>query len=152
MQHNRSPFARFFALLSKLPHLDKDDLVWQYSHMLTTSLNELYSKRPDKYQAMIADMQAMVNELALPNSRIWDAKPEQKGQSTAELKKYRSAILLRLQKHGIDTTNWDIVNRFMRQPRIAGKTLGEMSIAELKAFIPKIESILQKNSDKKQNN
>ncbi|MPN45710.1 hypothetical protein SDC9_193280 [bioreactor metagenome] len=71
-------------------------------------------------------------------------KPAQSPDVT-ELKRLRSAVLHRLQKHGIDTTDWNRVNAFMRQPRIAGKTLGEMSIEELKLFIPKMQAILSKD-------
>jgi mevalonate kinase len=128
--------ARFYVLLRQIPQADKEEFVWQYSHLKTTSLSEFYESDPAQYRQMINDMQKLVNEMDgyKPN----DAK-------TAELKKLRSAILHRLQKHGIDTTDWNRVNAFMRQPRIAGKTLGEMSIEEMKELIPKMQSILAKD-------
>ena len=49
---------KFFALLSGMPGADKEQLVWQYSGMLTTSLREFYATRPEEYKRMIADMQA----------------------------------------------------------------------------------------------
>jgi len=55
--------------------------------------------------------------------------------------------LHRLQKHGIDTTDWSRVNAFMRQPRIAGKTLGEMNEDELKALTKKLMKILEKDAE-----
>jgi hypothetical protein len=128
--------ARFYVLLRQIPQANKEEFVWQYSHLKTTSLSEFYESSPDEYRKMINDMQKLVNEMDgyKPN----DAK-------TAELKKLRSAILYRLQKHGIDTTDWNRVNAFMRQPRIAGKTLGEMSAEEMRALIPKMQSILAKD-------
>lgn len=138
----KGTFARFYGLLAQMPGVDKDDLVWQYSGLLTTSLRELYDKKPSDYMKMIRDMQATVNAQQSNSARHKDSDVS---AYKSELKRYRSAVLYRLQKHGIDTTNWDRVNTFMRQPRIAGKTLGEMSIDELKAFIPKMESILSKD-------
>ncbi|MDR1865971.1 MAG: hypothetical protein LBR08_10425 [Bacteroidales bacterium] len=70
-------------------------------------------------------------------------KPEDLREQ-AELKALRSAVLHRIQKFGVDTTEWMYVNDFMRDPRVAGKSLGEMDIEELKSFIPKMSSILTK--------
>lgn len=131
--------ARFHVLLRQIPQADKEEFIWQYSHLKTTSLSEFYESNPAQYRQMINDMQKLVNEMDRRKSN--DAK-------TAELKKLRSAILCRLQKHGIDTTDWDRVNPFMSQPRIAGKTLGKMSIEEMKEFISKMESILAKDKVK----
>lgn len=138
----KTSFARFYVLLSQMPGVDKEDLVWQYSGLLTTSLRELYQKKPLEYARMLNDMQRTIDDMNKKKPRS-----EQPAQSwkTTELKRLRSAVLHRLQRHGIDTTDWNLVNSFMRQPRIAGKTLGEMCIDELRAFIPKIESILAKD-------
>ncbi len=66
------------------------------------------------------------------------------------IKSKRSAILKRLQKHGIDTTDWRKVNAFLEQPRIAGKRLYEMSIEEMQNFIRKMESILKKDKEQQE--
>jgi hypothetical protein len=66
-----------------------------------------------------------------------------------DIRRLRSAVLHRIQKYGVDTTDWSKVNAFMRQPRIAGKTLGEMTADELRAFIPKMQSILAKQAAKR---
>jgi hypothetical protein len=128
--------ARFYALLRQIPQAGKEEFVWQYSHLATTSLSEFYERNPQDYRRMIGDMQKLVDEMN--GHKPVDTK-------TAELKRLRSAILHRLQKHGIDTTDWSKVNAFMRQARIAGKTLGEMNMEELTAFIPKMQSILAKD-------
>jgi hypothetical protein len=127
--------ARFYVLLNQMPHEDKDSIVSRYSRSATTSLRVLYTEQPAEYRRMIDDMQRVVDDLKGENSRL---------ERRAELKRLRSAILLRLQKYGVNTADWSDVNRFMRQPRIAGKTLGEMGADELRAFIPKMESILSK--------
>lgn len=63
------------------------------------------------------------------------------------IKKQRSAVLKRLQQIGVDTTRWDTVNAFLRNPRIAGKPLYELDSEELAALIPKLESIKQKQKE-----
>jgi mevalonate kinase len=139
METKQVSHARFYALLKQIPQSDKEQFVWEYSGMLTTSLSEFVERKPQEYRQMISDMQNLVNEMNVHSSN--DA-------IKAELKRLRSAILHRLQKHGVDTTDWNKVNAFMRQPRIAGKTLGEMNLEELKSFIPKLQSILTKDKEK----
>lgn len=139
---NNSPHAQFYLLLGQLPHASKEDIVAQYSSTATTSLRVLYEQQPAQYRRMVADMKRTVDDLRGENGALKAANAALEGR--AELKRLRSAILLRLQKYGVDTADWSAVNAFMRQPRIAGKTLGEMDAAELRGFIPKIESILTK--------
>jgi hypothetical protein len=139
METKQVSHARFYALLRQIPQASKEELVWQYSGMLTGSLTEFVERKPNEYKRMIYDMQNLVNEI---NERL---SKDANDAKRAELKRLRSAILHRLQKHGIDTTDWTKVNAFMRQPRIAGKTLGEMTLNELQDFIPKMESILAKD-------
>lgn len=129
-------YDRFFALLAKLPGADKEELVWQYSNMLYYSLKEFHEKDHEGYKRMIAGMQAEVNKLSINRDE------------ESITKSLRSSILTRLQKHGIDTTDWKRVNQFMEQKRIAGKRLYEMEIHEMRALIPKLESILAKEAKK----
>ena len=133
-----NPHSQFFVLLASMPGADKDELVWKYSYKLTTSLSEFLEKRPSDYRKMINDMQRTISQ---------SAKPDDKTRLIIEreLKQRRSAILLRLQKLGIDTTSWAVVNKFMRNPKIAGKTLGEMDTDEMDLLIPKLEAILAKD-------
>lgn len=127
-------FDRFFALLAKMPGADKEDLIWSASGMLTTSLREFHEKNPEGYKRMLANMQVEVNKITIDN--------EQK----IIIKSLRSSILTRLQKHGVDTTDWKRINKFLEQPRISGKRLYDMSIDEMRALIPKLESILAKDA------
>ncbi len=136
-----SAHARFYGLLRRLPQTSKEEMVWQYSNMLTDSLSEFYERDRAGYNRMIADMQRLVNRI--------DKKPEPKGTANEQaIKKLRSAILHRLQKHGVDTTNWNDVNRFMENPRIAGKRLYDMQEEEMRVIIRKLESILRKDKQK----
>lgn len=136
--NNKNPYARFYGLLSQIPGADKNELVWQYSDMLTYSLAKFLKEKPRKYAQMIEDMQQKVDSISYD-------KDKEKLLQEREIKKLRSAILVRLQKYGIDTSNWQEVNQFMLQPKISGKTLGEMNRDELYELIPKLESILKKS-------
>jgi len=135
-------FDRFFALLNQLPGEDKDELkrelVWQYSGMLTESLKELHDRKPNDYKRMLAEMQTQVQKF------------NPKRFKEQETKRLRSAILHRMQKYGIDTTSWPVVNKFLECPKIAGKRLYNLSIEEMEALIPKLESILKKDFAKRE--
>lgn len=128
----KTPFSRFYALLQLMPSADKDELIWQYSNMLTTSLKEFSTNNPQAYEQMIRDMEKMC------------------GNNESEVKRLRSAVLHRVQQCGVDTTKWANVNNFMKLPQIAGKMLFEMSNEELRAIIPKLESIINKKTIEKQ--
>ena len=138
-----NPHARFYGLLSAMKGADKNELVWKYSNMLTTSLSEFYEKQPAQYHIMIHDMQQIVNKMEKDEISKTALIIER------ELKQRRSAIMLRLQKMGIDTTDWSKVNHFMRNPKIAGKTLGEMDSEEMDLLLPKLEAILAKDKANK---
>ncbi len=61
-----------------------------------------------------------------------------------EIRRRRSAVLKRVQRIGIDTTDWGAVNAFCLDTRIAGKKFRELDGEELLLLIPKLESILKK--------
>jgi len=63
------------------------------------------------------------------------------------LRKGRSTILTILQEMGIYKGNhdWAKVNLYLKDPRISGKLLYEMNIAELDNLRVKLNSILSKN-------
>lgn len=132
MRYN--PHKQFFELLQKMPGAGKESLVWLYSGMLTTSLREFLKEKPEDYKRMIADLQMKINNPG-------------KSNQDPEIKRLRSSILHRLQKHGVDTTNWASVNIFLQQPRIAGKRLYEMTGPEMQSLIKKLESILAKDEE-----
>jgi hypothetical protein len=127
-------YARFFALIKSLPGDQeeiKENLVKAFTNGRTMSLREM---TPDEYH------------------RICDSLPGNKpvGLSqkdfTAEIKRKRSAVLNRLQKLGIDTSDrsWAPVDNFCLNPRIAGKRFAQLSLDDLKKLIPKLEALLRK--------
>lgn len=125
--------AAFFVLLKQLPEAKKEEIVWAYSNGTTESLSDFQKKDARGYNLMIAELQKRVQM-----------------EIDRETKRLRSSILTRLQRYGINTTDWHEVNRFLEQPKICGKRLYEMTQDEMRLLVPKLESILRKNKEKTQ--
>lgn len=124
----RGSYARFYALLRKNPHIDKDSIVLQFTDGRTTHLHEM---KPAEYDEM-CDM-------------IEYGGAEEQAARERELKKARSNVLLRIGRLGINTVdNWDGIDAFCLSPKIAGKRFASMTTDELRALVPKLESILRK--------
>lgn len=132
MAKKKSNYSRFYAIAQAKGidlKLYKDDLIRQFTDGRTTSLQEMKQKEYDE----MCD--------CLQTGRKANETPD---QHKSRLKAHRSDVLHRLQKLGIDTTNWDKVNEFCKNPRISGKPFALLTIEELKAMIPKLEAILRK--------
>lgn len=71
-------------------------------------------------------------------------------ESSAEVKKARSRALHQIQKYGIDTTDWDAVNQFTRQPRIMGKDFYYLDVEELENLTKKMRAINTKRGEPSQ--
>ncbi len=118
----RTNYAAFYALLKLMPGASKEDLVLQWTNGRTASLKEMSER---EYSLMIRQIRQQVENLE-------------------EKKKARSAVLKQLQLYGIDTTDWDAVDRFCCNPRISGKPFRYLNIPELKALRVKMLSIRHK--------
>lgn len=118
----RNNYAAFYALLKSMPGASKEDLVLQWTNGRTASLKEMSER---EYSLMIRQLRQQVENLE-------------------EKKKARSAVLKQFQLYGIDTTDWDAVDRFCASPRIAGKSFRYLTIAELKTLRVKMLSIRNK--------
>lgn len=118
----RTNYAAFYALLKSMPGASKEDLVLQWTNGRTSSLKEMSER---EYTLMIRQLRQQVENLE-------------------EKKKARSAVLKQFQLYGIDTTDWDAVDRFCANPRIAGKAFRYLTIAELKTLRVKMLSIRNK--------
>ena len=118
----RTNYAAFYALLKSMPGASKEDLVLQWTNGRTSSLKEMSER---EYTLMLRQLRQQVENLE-------------------EKKKARSAVLKQLQLYGIDTTDWDAVDRFCCTPRIAGKPFRYLTIPELKALRVKMLSIRNK--------
>ena len=118
----RTNYAAFYALLKSMPGASKEDLVLQWTNGRTASLKEMSER---EYSLMIRQLRQQVENLE-------------------EKKKARSAVLKQFQLYGIDTTDWDAVDRFCCTPRIAGKPFRYLTIPELKTLRVKMLSIRNK--------
>lgn len=118
----RTNYAAFYALLKSMPGASKEDLVLQWTNGRTSSLKEMSER---EYTLMIRQLRQQVENLE-------------------EKKKARSAVLKQFQLYGIDTTDWDAVDRFCCNVRIAGKPFRYLTIPELKSLRVKMLSIRNK--------
>ena len=131
-------YARFYTLLNRMPTSDKEELkvelVRQYTNGRTTSLKELTDK---EYVAMCDGMQRQVGGY------------KAREIAREELRRKRSAALHLLQKNGIDTTDWNRVNAYCKNPRISGKEFGKLTVEELELLCIKLRLIMRKNDKNK---
>lgn len=128
-------------------------------------LHVLYAKhglREDQYRSLISELtdgrtdttkeltyseaQYLAGYITGANVRLHTTADDMAERS---LRFQRSAVLKRLQKIGIDTTDWRTVNQYLCSPRIAGKPLYQLDSDQLSALIPKLESILKKQQNGK---
>ena len=119
-------FARFYATFNKIPYSgDREDLkkemVEKVTFGRTNSLREVTKREYQDY----------------PANRINEAARE-------ELRRQRSICLKLMQKLGIDTTDWNRVNAFCQDGRIAGKQFRDITSEELEQFAKKLRSIERK--------
>ena len=61
-----------------------------------------------------------------------------------QLRRRRSEVLKLMQQLGIDTTNWNRVDAFCEDVRIAGKAFRHISIDELEVLAVKLRAIKRK--------
>ena len=127
-------YARFWALLALMPCADRDDLkeqlVMQHTGGRTASLRDMKAK---EYEQMI---RAMENATGRNDRR--------RPTDLAALKKKRSAVLHQMDILGIDTSDWEEVDRFCLQKRIAGKRFSKLDPEELSALLKRLKAILRK--------
>lgn len=126
-------FARFYALLGKLPGADKETLVYQFTGGRTSHLHLMTE---DEYQAMCHEMERVA------------ACDERRQAWRLEMKRKRSAVLHQMQLLGVDTADWGRVDAFCLSKRIAGKAFRELDGDELDALLVKLRIIRRKREQK----
>lgn len=122
-------YARFYTLLKKMPGADKETLVEQYTNGRTTHLRETTQQ---EYNKMCRDMEQVAG---------YDEFVE---GIRRQLRRKRSVCLKLMQQLGIDTTDWNRVNAFCEDARIAGKAFRHISIDELEELAVKLRTIKRK--------
>lgn len=119
-------YHRFYASLNRLPGGNTEDmkesLVWSFTDGRTTSLKEMTQK---EYNAMCASL-------------------EERTGWKEQLRKKRSVCLKLMQKAGIDTTDWQRVNAFCRNPKISGREFAQLGVKDLDALQVKLRAIMSK--------
>lgn len=120
-------FARFYSLFNRLPYNQcpeetKCAFVSQVSGGRTTSLRELKLGEYYKLCNLLED---------LLNPRH-------------ERQKQRSICLKLMQQYGVDTTDWNRINAFCKDARIAGKPFQYISIDELQKLSIKLRAMISK--------
>ena len=90
-----------------------------------------------EYSAAVAAMQKLV-------------PPTYQEQLRKILRQKRSAVLHQMQLLGIDTADWDRVNAFCRDSRIAGKEFRELDCEALDTLQVKLRAIRRKRENKQQ--
>ena len=134
-------YSRFYAIFNRLPYRGdreefKKSVVLQYTWNRTEHLHEMTDR---EYDECCRGMEKMLpawetaRHINLMNSKLY-----------FERKKRRSAALHQLQLYGVDTTDWDRVNEFCKQPRIAGKAFRDLDCEELEALTRKMRAIIHK--------
>ena len=127
-------FARFYALFNKLPYQGdreefKKQIVLQYTWNRTDSLKEMTAK---EYEVCCTALEKL------------SGQDEWRQKLREELRRKRSVCLKLMQQLGIDTTDWNRVNEFLNNPRIAGKPFVQVSTAELEQLAIKLRAIQRK--------
>ena len=126
-------YSRFYAIFNRLPYRGdreefKKSVVLQYTWNRTEHLHEMTDR---EYNDCCAALEKML-------------APDARDVFIRERKKWRSSALHQLQLYGVDTTDWNKVNAFCRQPRIAGKEFRDLDCEELKALTRKMRAIIRK--------
>lgn len=119
-------YARFYALLKKMPYADKGTLVEQYTRGRTTHLHETTAS---EYRTMCDEMERVTGYA------------ERRKALQAQLRKKRSACLRLMQQLGVNTTDWPTVDNFCRNPRVSGKRFAQLSEDELTTLQVKLRMI-----------
>ncbi|KAA5226436.1 hypothetical protein GAQ78_15335 [Bacteroides uniformis] len=127
-------FARFYALFNKLPYQGdreefKKQIVLQYTWNRTDSLKEMTAK---EYEVCCTALEKL------------SGQDEWRQKLREELRRKRSVCLKLMQQLGIGTTDWNRVNEFCNNPRIAGKPFVQVSTAELEQLAIKLRAIQRK--------
>ena len=130
---NRRNYARFYALTGSMPAEEREELkemlVRQYTGGRTVSLREMEEK---EYDAMCGALSRMAGGF------------RERERYRETLRRKRSAVLKLLQLSGIDTTDWNRVDAYCKDPRISGKVFRDLTEEELDMLNIKLRIIRRK--------
>lgn len=117
-------YGRFYAAFKRIQHYGDDEgqkaqLVATYTKGRTTHLHEMKAR---EYNDLCKALDGMCGY-------------------TDQRKRQRSIVLHLMQELGINTQDWQRVNDFCQNPRIAGKVFAQLDIPELEALQKKLRAI-----------
>lgn len=69
-------------------------------------------------------------------------------KADGKMRSKRSQVLKLIEAYGVDTKNWDAVNAFVEEERIAGKAFSQLTLEELEQLRRKMWSINRKRREK----
>ncbi len=119
-------YGRFWRAWNRLSHRDSEEekrlMVQNWTNGRTEHLSEMTQA---EYDAACKELEAASG---------YDR----------ELKRRRSICLCLMQGLQIDTSDWQRVNDFCRNPRISGKPFGRLSVEELESLSVKLRAIARK--------
>lgn len=136
MSQQITNFARFYATFNRLEYRDdkeelKQLMVLRFTKDRTSSLREMTQS---EYMELCNAIEQMAGT-ALHE------------QYVKLKKKKRSAVLHQMQIYGVDTTNWEIVDKFCLNPRITGKKFRDLEIEELEQLYKKLKMMIKKQNE-----
>lgn len=142
MEEIKRNYARFYALLKQLPYVGdreelKKSLVSQATGGRTESLKETTTS---EYSSLCKLMEKQVPKT--------NAEALRRLTLRRELRRKRSMALHQMQLWGVDTANWDVVNKFCMDKRIAGKSFRALSGDELEDVTLKVRAMIWKREKK----
>lgn len=129
-------FARFYAALRRLPYMgESDDLKRELVSQATLGRTEHLRKMTrEEYDNCCRVMEKT-------------AGPGVKDRGRYEQKRKRSTVLHLMKDIGVDTTDWNVINRFCLNPKIAGKEFRELGDDELGETAMRLRMILKKKEE-----
>lgn len=138
MEEIKRNYARFYALLKLLPYDGeredlKKSLVSQATDGRTESLKETTTSEYEKLCSLMEERVLKTGAAAV--HRFAERRA---------LRKKRSMALHQMQLWGVNTANWDVVNKFCMDKRIAGKAFRELSGDELEDVTLKVRAMIWK--------
>lgn len=130
----KNDYSRFYALLKQNPMLEKDEIVSQFTNGRTTHVSQMSRQ-----------------EFIRMCDALQFGSPTEQRARELSLKRARSAALLRIGRLGIPTIdNWDGINAFVANPKIAGKKFYDLGVDELNSLVRKLESIIRRGEKRKE--
>ena len=126
-------YGKFYKLLKLLPGADKETLVRQFTNERTDHLRQMTQT---EYELMCKEMERVVG---------YD---ERRAALLKAMRKARSGVLHQMQLYGVDTSDWQTVDRFCFDRRIAGKKFRELDTGDLEVLYRKLRAIRQKKNKK----